>query len=460
MAAIQCDRNDRQWNCQTLSPNRRFSLPLRPDNLCVGSADGARRFGRRSIDTTNTTTSDATGASVYLAANGLNEAYSYDAFGNLQQSGNYNFLQGYTLSNQLSGWSYDASGNLLNNGLGANFTYDAENRISAVSGNTNVYDSEGNRIEKAGSSTTDYVYFGGKQLARLSGGQWTDLIYGVGQMLAEVPGTQTGTPTYRMLDHLGTAVGTLTSTGVLLSTADYAPFGELFAGGTIDPYRFTGKERDAESGNDYFGARYYVSSMGRFMSPDDGSDFDPESPQNWNLYSYVRNDPLSGVDENGRQVTVCSFVNNADGSTGQSCNTISDAAYAAGVAAQQAQNANNGPYSGIQAPGGARPDGIITDNGQAVGTATWSPDPPSSLASGQAIPGDMGLSFVAIGGATKLAGMGIKAGLDFVFKAGAEAGGKSLPNCGNPQLQSPAQAVSLGNLPKVDFLRRRRILIL
>jgi RHS repeat-associated protein len=188
---------------------------------------------------------------------------------------------------------------------------------------------------------------------------------------------------------------------------------------------FTGKERDAESGNDYFGARYYASSMGRFTSPDDGSDFDPESPQNWNLYSYVRNNPLSSVDENGRQVTVCSFVNNADGSTGQACNTISDAAYAAGVAAQQAQNANNGPYSGIQAPGGARPDGIITDNGQAVGTATWSPDPPSSLASGQAIPGDMGLSFVAIGGATKLGGMALKAGLDFVFKAGAEAGGKS-----------------------------------
>jgi RHS repeat-associated protein len=32
--------------------------------------------------------------------------------------------------------------------------------------------------------------------------------------------------------------------------------------------RFTGKERDTESGNDYFGARYYASSMGRFMSPD------------------------------------------------------------------------------------------------------------------------------------------------------------------------------------------------
>jgi RHS repeat-associated protein len=35
-----------------------------------------------------------------------------------------------------------------------------------------------------------------------------------------------------------------------------------------NPHHFTGKERDTESGNDYFGARYYASSMGRFMSPD------------------------------------------------------------------------------------------------------------------------------------------------------------------------------------------------
>jgi len=77
---------------------------------------------------------------------------------------------------------------------------------------------------------------------------------------------------------------------------------------------------------------------------------------------------------------------------------ISDSAYAAGVAAQQAQNANNPPYSGIQAPGGSQPNGNITDNGQVVGTATWSPNPTPD--EGQAIPGDMGLSMVAGGMAT------------------------------------------------------------
>jgi RHS repeat-associated protein len=68
-------------------------------------------------------------------------------------------------------------------------------------------------------------------------------------------------------------------------------------------YKFTGKERDAESGNDYFGARYYGSSMGRFMSPDPSGLVyaDPTNPQSFNLYSYVRNNPLVFTDPTGRQ---------------------------------------------------------------------------------------------------------------------------------------------------------------
>jgi len=69
--------------------------------------------------------------------------------------------------------------------------------------------------------------------------------------------------------------------------------------------RSTGKERDAESGLDYFGARYYGSNMGRFMSPDWASK--PEAvpysslanPQSLNLYSYVLNNPLSKADPDG-----------------------------------------------------------------------------------------------------------------------------------------------------------------
>jgi RHS repeat-associated protein len=73
----------------------------------------------------------------------------------------------------------------------------------------------------------------------------------------------------------------------------------------FSPSRSTGKERDTESGNDYFGARYYASSMGRFMSPDWSAKQDPvpyarlDNPQTLNLYAYLRNNPLAGVDADG-----------------------------------------------------------------------------------------------------------------------------------------------------------------
>ena len=65
--------------------------------------------------------------------------------------------------------------------------------------------------------------------------------------------------------------------------------------------RYTGKERDSESGLDDFGARYFGSSLGRFMSPDGPfSDQNRENPQSWNLYTYARNNPLRFTDADGR----------------------------------------------------------------------------------------------------------------------------------------------------------------
>jgi RHS repeat-associated protein len=70
---------------------------------------------------------------------------------------------------------------------------------------------------------------------------------------------------------------------------------------------FTGKERDAESGNDYFGARYYASTMGRFLSPDWSAKIEPvpyaklDNPQSLNLYAYVQNNPLARFDPDGHR---------------------------------------------------------------------------------------------------------------------------------------------------------------
>ena len=66
------------------------------------------------------------------------------------------------------------------------------------------------------------------------------------------------------------------------------------------PIRFTGKERDAETGLDYFGARYMSSAQGRFTSPDLPANYLVSLPQSWNKYSYALNNPLAIVDPDGQ----------------------------------------------------------------------------------------------------------------------------------------------------------------
>jgi RHS repeat-associated protein len=131
--------------------------------------------------------------------------------------------------------------------------------------------------------------------------------------------------------------------------------------------RYTGKERDAESGNDYFGARYYSSSMGRFMSPDSllGS---PDDPQSWNLYSYVRNNPVKNTDPDGHDVQVCSN----DGSGNQHCQVVSNDQYQAAQQATNAQGILNVPsLTNVGANGTSN---ITDSSGNTVGTATYVPN--------------------------------------------------------------------------------------
>ena len=66
----------------------------------------------------------------------------------------------------------------------------------------------------------------------------------------------------------------------------------------------TGKERDAETGLDYFGFRYFSSAQGRWTSLDSPfADQQPVDPQSWNMYAYVRNNPLKNTAPNGRDCT-------------------------------------------------------------------------------------------------------------------------------------------------------------
>ena len=97
-----------------------------------------------------------------------------------------------------------------------------------------------------------------------------------------------------------------TETGFPVWRGEFAPFGEeLDTEATLNHYKFTGKERDTESGLDYFGARFYASTAGRFMSPDWSAKAEPvpysklDDPQSLNLYAYVHNNPLNSVDVDG-----------------------------------------------------------------------------------------------------------------------------------------------------------------
>jgi RHS repeat-associated protein len=119
-------------------------------------------------------------------------------------------------------------------------------------------------------------------------------------------------------DHLGTPRMVLDQTGSLASIKrhDYLPFGEElvpptggrsaaqgYSGGDGIRQQFTQKERDVETGLDYFGARYYANIQGRFTSVDPANYqamLNPGDPQSWNGYSYVNNNPLTRTDPDGR----------------------------------------------------------------------------------------------------------------------------------------------------------------
>jgi RHS repeat-associated protein len=89
----------------------------------------------------------------------------------------------------------------------------------------------------------------------------------------------------------------------VVSRHDFKPFGEEVApqNPPVDKRLFTGKERDAETGQDYFGARYYRADLGRFTTTDPVQTWDENlaDPQRWNRYGYVRNNPLKYVDPDG-----------------------------------------------------------------------------------------------------------------------------------------------------------------
>jgi len=111
---------------------------------------------------------------------------------------------------------------------------------------------------------------------------------------------------YYHLDALGSVRVVTNEAGAVVARHDFLPFGEEWNPQPNTPPKklFTGHERDADTGLDYFGARYYHPQVGRFTTIDPAMTLKENlvDPQRWNRYAYVRNNPLRLVDPDGRAI--------------------------------------------------------------------------------------------------------------------------------------------------------------
>jgi RHS repeat-associated protein len=245
--------------------------------------------------------------------------WTYDAWANRTSQSNTGhtgsacYTQGseaFPTSNQLpasSGYQYDAAGNLTYD-IVHHYTYDAENRITQVDGGstaTYVYDALGRRVQKtAGGVTVNYLYdSSGHNVSEMDGNTWSrGLVYLGNSILAQYWG---GSTQFEWTDQLGSTRLLTSPNQSIYDSEDFYPFGEQMSGSSGTSHKFTGKERDSESNLDKFDARYYGSSLGRFMTPDWAAK--PVTvpyahfgdPQTLNLYAYVENGPVNRVDADG-----------------------------------------------------------------------------------------------------------------------------------------------------------------
>jgi RHS repeat-associated protein len=218
-----------------------------------------------------------------------------------------------TVKNQLTGFGYDAAGNMTSNGS-ATYVYDAENRLIATGGMSYVYDGDGRRVKKctegttagtcaSGATGTLYWTVAGHDTTResdLSNNPIAHYIFFNDRRIARHD--TSGNVHFYFSDHLGTHSLVTDANGTMppQDESDFFPYGGEIVITNNDPnrYKFTGKERDSESGLDNFGARYNAMSLGRFMTPDlVGGHL--QDPQTLNKYAYVRNSPTTLTDPTG-----------------------------------------------------------------------------------------------------------------------------------------------------------------
>jgi RHS repeat-associated protein len=243
--------------------------------------------------------------------------YSYDPWGNLlgqaAWSPTYNGCTELTpaptpvdANNHVTTLTYDASGDTTNDGA-YGYLWNGEGQVTSAGGVNYLYDGDGRRVAKTGSKL--YWYGSGSDTiveTDAGGNTLNEYIFFAGKRIGMLPAGST--PLYYAEDLLGSSRVIVQSTGAVCYDADLYPFGGEHAFTNTcaqNNYKFEGKERDPETGNDDFGARYYGDRLGRWLSADWSSApalvpyANLMNPQTLNLYSMVADDPESFADLDG-----------------------------------------------------------------------------------------------------------------------------------------------------------------
>ena len=247
------------------------------------------------------------------------QSFGFDDFGNNWVSAQEGALPGGGPRPNQAAWYQMAgtSGTVVNNRI-AGEQYDGAGNQTSLGALTAEYDGAGRmKLIRSGSRTVaSFAYDAfGQRVWAVRDGLSTVMVYdALGRLSAEYEAGVAGPlqPQYLTMDQLGSVRIATDGAGNVVRRADFLPFGEEIPAGlggrTLAGYgqggprqRFTGQERETESGVDYFKARYFNGAQGRFTSADgpmvDQSAGDPGS---WNLFAYGRNNPLRWVDPSGR----------------------------------------------------------------------------------------------------------------------------------------------------------------